>query len=69
MQVPWRGKAESRVCGAREGGGEGAHPRKNGPPVVSWAVGVPERDRDAPVHLDTSCGLDAGESEGSEAWK
>lgn len=31
--------------------------------------GVPGKDRDAPVHLETACGLDAGKSEGSEAWK
>lgn len=42
------------------GGPERAHAQESPPLLVSWAVGVSGRDTDAPVHLGTACGLDAG---------
>lgn len=51
-----------RAGSAGLGRAGGVHPWKSRPPVVLWAVGVPGRDRDAAVHLETACGLDTGKA-------
>lgn len=50
-------------------GGQEGHTREEPATRGLVGCGVPGKDRDASVHLETICGLDAGKSESSEAWK